>query len=140
MLVYKLLSIALTFLWSALHVSSYEECSCTKPTVRREWRALSAEEKVEWIRAVNVRIDTRLALVVFLKHIRIQCLSRLPHDSALTPSVDPSVSLIPPINSSSSYYDGMIQSIGFAFWMLGVLTVFCTDIVYMHMDLNTRVL
>ena len=47
-----------------------------------------------------------------------QCLSRLPHDDALTPSVDPSVSQIPPVNTSGSYWD---------------------DIVYMHMDLNTRV-
>jgi len=36
----------------------------------------------------------------------------------LTPSVDPSVSLIPPVNESSSYFD---------------------DIVYMHMDLNHRI-
>ncbi len=44
-----------------------------------------------------------------------QCLSKLPHDSALAPSVDPSVSLIPPVNASSSYYDGIAQSIDFAF-------------------------
>jgi hypothetical protein len=41
---------------------------------------------------------------------RLQCLSRLPHDPALTPSVDPSVSLIPPVNTSSSYYDGILLS------------------------------
>jgi hypothetical protein len=46
----------------------------------------------------------RLPEVIF----RIQCLSKLPHDSALTPSVNPSVSLIPPVNVSSSYYDGII--------------------------------
>jgi len=99
MLIYKVICTALAFLWSALHVFSYEDCPCTKPTVRKEWRALSTDEKAEWIRAVN-------------------CLSHLPHDSALTPSVDPSVSLIPPVNSSGSYYD---------------------DIVYTHMDLNTRI-
>jgi tyrosinase len=38
----------------------------------------------------------------------IQCLSKLPDDTALTPLVDPLVSLIPPINASSSYYDGII--------------------------------
>ena len=39
-----------------------------------------------------------------------QCLSQLPHDPALTPSIDPSVSLIPPVNASSSYYDGTSRS------------------------------
>ena len=67
-------------------------------------------------------------------------MSQLPHDSALTPSVDPSVSLIPLVNISSSYYDGMISPVGFALQKMGVLTDFCVDIVYMHMDLNTRVL
>jgi len=98
----RIISIALAFFWFAGGVScsrNTEPYLCTKPVVRKEWRALSAKEKEEWIRAVN-------------------CLSKLPHDSALTPSVDPSVSLIPPINVSSSYYD---------------------DIVYLHMDLNTRI-
>jgi len=90
----------LVFIWSALGVScSYRPRACTKPAVRREWRAFSASEKAEWIRAVN-------------------CLSRLPHDPSLTPSVDPSVSHMPPVNASGSYYD---------------------DLVYMHMDLNTRI-
>jgi hypothetical protein len=39
------------------------------PAVRREWRAFSTEEKAEWIRAVNVRIDAHLTLVVFLMYI-----------------------------------------------------------------------
>ncbi|KAF8470981.1 Di-copper centre-containing protein [Russula ochroleuca] len=100
MFAYKLLSVTLAFLWSALAVScSYEKCPCTKPAIRREWRAFTTEEKAEWIRAIN-------------------CLSQKPHDPALTPSVDPSVSLIPPVNTSSSYFD---------------------DIVYLHMDLNTRI-
>ena len=59
MLVYKLLSNALAFFSSALQMSSYEGCSCTKPAIRREWRAFSADEKAEWIRAINVRIDIR---------------------------------------------------------------------------------
>jgi hypothetical protein len=54
----------------------------------------------------------------------IQCLSKLPHDSALTPSVNPSVSLIPPVNASSSYYDGMVQPIGFAFLVGGSNCIF----------------
>jgi hypothetical protein len=67
MLVYKLLSVALAFLLSVLRVScSYEECPCTKPKVRREWRAFSRDEKAEWIRAINVRIDTPLTLITLL--------------------------------------------------------------------------
>ncbi|KAH9994462.1 Di-copper centre-containing protein [Russula vinacea] len=97
---YKLLSVSLAFLWSVLVVScSYENCTCTKPAIRREWRKFTTEEKANWIRAIN-------------------CLSQLPHDPALTPSVDPSVSLIPPVNTSGSYLD---------------------DIVYLHMDLSTRI-
>ena len=70
MLVYKLLSVTLAFLWSAPRVfCSYEEHPCTKPAVRREWRAFSTKEKAEWIRAVNVRKGS-LILVVLLKHIR----------------------------------------------------------------------
>jgi hypothetical protein len=71
MFAYKLLSVTLAFLWSALAVScSYEKCPCTKPAIRREWRAFTTEEKAEWIRAINVRIDTRLTWIVLLKHIR----------------------------------------------------------------------
>ena len=40
----------------------------------------------------------------------LQCLSHQPHDPALAPSVDPSISLIPPVNASGSYYDGMNRS------------------------------
>ncbi len=113
MIIYKGLSVALAILWSAVSVScSHDPYPCTKPAVRREWRTFSTEEKAEWIRAVNVGIDTpyigHLAEAIF----GIQCLSKLPHDPALTPSVDPSVSLIPPVNTSSSYYNGMIHSIG----------------------------
>ena len=55
-MVYKL---ALAFLWSALSVScSYVKYPCTNPVVRREWRAITTEERAEWIRAINVRIDT----------------------------------------------------------------------------------
>ena len=55
-MVYKL---ALAFLWSAQAVSSsYVKYPCTNPVVRREWRAITTEERAEWIRAINVRIDT----------------------------------------------------------------------------------
>ncbi|KAJ3011823.1 hypothetical protein NUW54_g2056 [Trametes sanguinea] len=46
------------------------------------------------------------------------CLAQLPHDDALTPTVDRSISNIPPVNTSGSYWD---------------------DLVYIHMDLNTRI-
>ncbi|KAN0118256.1 Di-copper centre-containing protein [Russula decolorans] len=98
--IHRTLSVALVIIWSAVAVScSYGKGPCTKPVVRKEWRAFSTTEKTEWIRAVN-------------------CLSHQPHDPALAPSVDPSISLIPPVNASGSYYD---------------------DLVYIHMDLNTRI-
>lgn len=68
-------------------------------------------------------------------------MSKMPHDSAMTPSVDPSVSLIPPLNTSSSYYDGIVQSLGSLSRRGGALTTvrFFPDLVYLHMDLNIRV-
>ena len=119
-------SVALVVLWSAVGVyCSYDPYCCTKPAVRKEWRAFSIKEKAEWIRAVNVRMHSTLAWAILLRiYVPIQCLSKLPHDSALTPSVDPSVSVIPPVNASSSYYDGMVQSIGFAFLIGGSNCIF----------------
>jgi hypothetical protein len=71
MFVYNLLSVALAFLWSALAVScAYIKNPCSNPVVRQEWRALSTDEKAEWIRAVDVRIDDGLTLIILLKHIR----------------------------------------------------------------------
>jgi tyrosinase len=79
-----------------LILSAVDAKGCKKPKVRREWRKLSKGERGEWIRAVN-------------------CLATLPHDPRLTPLLPANVSLIPPIDKSSSFYD---------------------DFVYMHMDLN----
>ncbi|KAH9892510.1 Di-copper centre-containing protein [Cubamyces lactineus] len=76
-----------------------EAAHCTHPAVRREWRKLTSDERAEWIASIN-------------------CLANLPHDDALTPSVDPSISRIGPVNTSGSYWD---------------------DIVYVHMDLNTKI-
>jgi len=73
--------------------------TCKNPRIRREWRALSEDERLDWIRAVN-------------------CLSTLPHDPSLVPSVPVNESLIPPVNTSSSFYD---------------------DLVYVHMDLNIKI-
>ena len=59
MFVRKTLLVALVILWSTVCVfCSYAPGPCTKPAVRREWRAFSTEEKAEWIHAIKVRIDT----------------------------------------------------------------------------------
>jgi len=115
MFVHRIFFVSLAILSSALGVScSYGPCSCTKPAVRKEWRTFSTEQKAEWIRAINVSIDTLLAFNDRLAEALsgFQCLSKLPHDPALTPSVDPSVSLIPPVNKSGSFYDGTIHFTG----------------------------
>ena len=73
--------------------------------------------------------------------IWLQCLSHQPHDPALAPSVDPSISLIPPVNASSSYYDGMNRLVRCIWWVTDIPSLeFSTDLVYIHMDLNTRVI
>lgn len=72
---------------ATLSASSALAATCETPSVRREWRTFSTDEKAAWIAAVN-------------------CLSNLPHDDALRPSVDPSISNIVPVNTSGSYYDG----------------------------------
>lgn len=36
-----------------------------------------------------------------------QCIATLPHTPAFVPVVPTNVSLIPPVNTNSSYYDGM---------------------------------
>src|ERR1700730_9659140 len=59
----------------------------------------------------------------------------MPHDAALTPSVDPSISQIPAVNSSGSYYDGMMRSLASLSRCLGCISA---DWVYAHMDLNTQ--
>ena len=75
MLVYNLLSVALAFLWSvqavsSLYIRTSPSPTCTNPVVRREWRTISTDEKADWIRAMNVRKDDGLALIVLLTHIR----------------------------------------------------------------------
>jgi len=69
---------------------------CTKLSVRREWRSMPPHERADWISAVK-------------------CLNTLPHNSSLVPTLNTTFAAIPPINTSSSYFD---------------------DWVYVHMDLN----
>jgi tyrosinase len=93
---FKVLS-CLVLALSVVSTSAAEAVRCKHPSKRQEWRTLSAHQKADWLRA-------------------IKCLSKLPHTNALAPLVKPSD--IPPVNTSSSYWD---------------------DIVYIHMDLNTRI-
>jgi hypothetical protein len=39
--------------------------ACTRPSVRREWRAFSNRDKAAWIQAVNVRDITILLMSTF---------------------------------------------------------------------------
>ena len=67
MLAPTLLSVALVVLWSAVGLCSSSPCK--KLEVRREWRALNATQKAEWIRAVKVRVDTSLTLAVMTEAV-----------------------------------------------------------------------
>ncbi|KAI0323589.1 Di-copper centre-containing protein [Cubamyces sp. BRFM 1775] len=95
---YKILVFAATAVRDHLN-TQHEAARCTHPAVRREWRKLTPDERAEWVAGIN-------------------CLADLPHDDALAPSVDRSISRIGPVNTSGSYWD---------------------DIVYVHMDLNTKI-
>jgi len=120
-------------------VASYcigASAKCTNPAVRKEWRTLSAEQRADWIAAVNVGGQSFVFdcwnSISFELH---QCLAKLPHDEALTPFVNPDD--IVAINTSSSYYDGknVYPSI-----LIRCSTFVFLDIVYIHMDLNHIVL
>ncbi|KAH7870975.1 Di-copper centre-containing protein [Lentinula edodes] len=75
------------------------DAQCTNPTVRREWRTLSRDERAAWISAVK-------------------CLAANPHNPDLIATVNSSISQIPAMNTSASFWD---------------------DISYMHMDLNVKI-
>jgi len=49
------------FLTLVLSVAGAPSCArtkaCTKPSVRKEWRALKSQEKAAWIKAVNVHLE-----------------------------------------------------------------------------------
>jgi len=73
--------------------------ACNNPKVRQEWRSISSDDRAAWLNA-------------------IKCLAKLPHDPSVAPTVDPTLSVIPPMTTNSSYYD---------------------DFVYTHMDLNVEI-
>jgi len=54
MLVYQLARVALAAV-TLLGQSVTAQKHCRNPSVRREWRSLSAHERAEWINAVKVR-------------------------------------------------------------------------------------
>ena len=95
----------LILFFAAAAASVSARAHCSNPSVRREWRSLSAHERAEWIEAVNVR-SSPFIFVLLEAQPHFQCLSSQPHDSNLVATQPPVVSLIPPINPDSSYYDG----------------------------------
>ncbi|KAJ4480286.1 Di-copper centre-containing protein [Lentinula aciculospora] len=72
---------------------------CTNPTIRREWRTLDRDERAAWISAVK-------------------CLVASPNTPDLVATVNSSISQIPAMNTSASFWD---------------------DISYIHMDLNVKI-
>ena len=50
-------NIARFILFIGTAVASVRATLCENPSVRREWRALSVDERAEWIEAVNVRLS-----------------------------------------------------------------------------------
>ncbi|KAG7451672.1 Di-copper centre-containing protein [Guyanagaster necrorhizus] len=57
---------------------------CLNPSIRKEWRSLTDDEKADFISS-------------------IKCLAHMPHDPKLSPTVKPDD--IPPVNDTSSYWD-----------------------------------
>jgi len=53
-------SIARFILVVGAAVASVRATLCENPSVRREWRALSVDERAQWIKAINVRLSLSL--------------------------------------------------------------------------------
>ena len=87
-----------------LRLSMTAEAGCSNPSVRREWRTLAPHERAEWIAAVKVR--HRLSALLTSLTLPFQCLNELPHNPSLVPTLNTTYSAIPPINETSSYFDG----------------------------------
>jgi len=99
MLVSRFMKLALVAITVLAQSAIARPSGCTNPSVRREWRRLSRRERADWIRAVK-------------------CLNSLPHNSSLAPTYNLTYTQIPPINTSTSYFD---------------------DFIYTHMDLNPAI-
>ena len=83
---------------------------CSNPTVRREWRSLPPEERAAWMAAVKVEHKLRMLLAYTSLTFAAQCLNNLPHDPSLVPTFNTTYAAIPPVNTSSSYFDGLFTS------------------------------
>jgi hypothetical protein len=81
----------------------------TQPYGKNGENSLLIKERNGFVLSTSVSQTSLASAVMFKAVFWLQCLSDLPHDPALSPSVDPSISLIPPVNVSSSYYDGMFR-------------------------------
>ena len=59
MLVLRVLFASLALISSAVGApsSAYKRGGCYNPSVRKEWRSFSSQEKAAWIQAVNVRVQ-----------------------------------------------------------------------------------
>lgn len=59
MLVLRVLFASLALISSAVGApsSAFKRGGCDNPSVRREWRAFSSQEKAAWIQAVLVRVQ-----------------------------------------------------------------------------------
>jgi tyrosinase len=109
---------------------------CKSPTVRKEWRTLTSEQKENWISAFNVCIIMLCCASEAHWAGGVQCLTNLPRSGKLIPTVFPGD--IPPLNVSGSWYDGV---------SLGCITPYLPqfdhrrpDFIYVHMDLNSHVI
>ncbi|KAF5348693.1 hypothetical protein D9758_006865 [Tetrapyrgos nigripes] len=72
---------------SSLLAVTFVQAECTNPSVRKEWRTLSAAERTEWIEAVK-------------------CLGKLPNSGTFQQTVFPDD--IAAYNSSGSWYDDFV--------------------------------
>lgn len=109
----KMLSQFARSIWTTVAIASVPllfglpqtTAKCLNPSVRREWRSFTNNEKAEWITAVKV--GNSLTPNQVSAHIYTpQCLGNLPHDDALAPTVNPPD--IGPVNISGSYYDDFV--------------------------------
>jgi hypothetical protein len=100
--------IVLDLVFILLCSSVVQSKRCSNPSVHREWNSLSETERAEWITAVKVCVlyYSNSCFDSPLTKRYSQCINTLPHNDSLFASVDPALSLIPPINKTSTYYDG----------------------------------
>jgi len=122
---------------------------CLKPQVRREWRALSVEERAEWISAVKVRrgfyrgqpysqFGITSGSLTFQNFT--QCLAKVPHKEYVVPYpnyVNHTVDV--PLDKNSSMFDGAYaRPLRVPFGTRTMLKSY-SDFNFIHIDLNPLV-